>query len=202
MAVQENLEMITKSEFAVDKDARTLTISDNGIGMSKEELENNLGIIANSGSLKFKADNAESMKDVDIIGQFGVGFYSAFMVAKKIQVISKAYGSDQAYMWESEGAEGFTIDKAERTDVGTDIIIYLRDDTEDDKYSEFLDEFRIKSIIKQYSDYIRYPIVMNVTKQRQKPASEEEMNSEDYKPEYETYTEDEKTQQHGAIYGR
>ena len=95
-------------------------------------------------------------------------------------------------MWESEGAEGFTIDKAERTDVGTDIIIYLRDDTEDDKYSEFLDEFRIKSIIKQYSDYIRYPIVMNVTKQRQKPASEEEMNSEDYKPEYETYTEDEK----------
>lgn len=178
--------------IAVDKDARTLTISDNGISMSKEELENNLGIIANSGSLKFKADNAESMKDVDIIGQFGVGFYSAFMVAKKIQVISKAYGSDQTYMWESEGAEGFTIDKAERTDVGTDIIIYLRDDTEDDKYSEFLDEFRIKSIIKQYSDYIRYPIVMNVTKQRQKPASEEEMNSEDYKPEYETYTEDEK----------
>ena len=178
--------------IAVDKAARTLTISDSGIGMNKEELENNLGIIANSGSLKFKSDNSEALQDVDIIGQFGVGFYSAFMVAKKIQVISKAYGSTQAYTWESEGAEGFTIDEAERADVGTDIIIYLRDDTEDDNYSEFLEEYRVRGIVKQYSDYIRYPIVMSVTKQRQKPASEEEMNAEDYKPEYETFTEDEK----------
>lgn len=178
--------------IAADKAARTLTISDNGIGMNKEELENNLGIIANSGSLKFKSDNSEALQDVDIIGQFGVGFYSAFMVAKKIQVISKAYGSTQAYIWESEGAEGFTIAEAERADVGTDIIIYLRDDTEDDNYSEFLEEYRIRSIVKQYSDYIRYPIVMNVTKQRQKPASEEEMSAEDYKPEYETFNEDEK----------
>ena len=129
---------------------------------------------------------------MDIIGQFGVGFYSAFMVAKKIQVISKAYDSTQAYIWESEGAEGFTIDEAERADIGTDIVIYLRDDTEDDNYSEFLEEYRIRGIVKQYSDYIRYPIVMNVTKQRQKPASEEEMGAEDYKPEYETFTEDEK----------
>ena len=178
--------------IAVDKAARTLTISDSGIGMNKEELENNLGIIANSGSLKFKSDNSEALQDVDIIGQFGVGFYSAFMVAKKIQVISKAYGSTQAYTWESEGAEGFTIDEAERADVGTDIIIYLRDDTEDDNYSEFLEEYRVRGIVRQYSDYIRYPIVMSVTKQRQKPASEEEMNAEDYKPEYETFTEDEK----------
>lgn len=178
--------------IAADKAARTLTISDDGIGMNKEELENNLGIIANSGSLKFKSDNSEALQDVDIIGQFGVGFYSAFMVAKKIQVISKAYGSTQAYIWESEGAEGFTIAEAERADVGTDIIIYLRDDTEDDNYSEFLEEYRIRSIVKQYSDYIRYPIVMNVTKQRQKPASEEEMSAEDYKPEYETFNEDEK----------
>lgn len=178
--------------IAADKAARTLTTSDNGIGMNKEELENNLGIIANSGSLKFKSDNSEALQDVDIIGQFGVGFYSAFMVAKKIQVISKAYGSTQAYIWESEGAEGFTIAEAERADVGTDIIIYLRDDTEDDNYSEFLEEYRIRSIVKQYSDYIRYPIVMNVTKQRQKPASEEEMSAEDYKPEYETFNEDEK----------
>ena len=178
--------------IAADKAARTLTISDDGIGMNKEELENNLGIIANSGPLKFKSDNSEALQDVDIIGQFGVGFYSAFMVAKKIQVISKAYGSTQAYIWESEGAEGFTIAEAERADVGTDIIIYLRDDTEDDNYSEFLEEYRIRSIVKQYSDYIRYPIVMNVTKQRQKPASEEEMSAEDYKPEYETFNEDEK----------
>lgn len=178
--------------IAADKEARTLTISDSGIGMNKEELENNLGIIANSGSLRFKAENSDSLQDVDIIGQFGVGFYSAFMVAKKIQVISKAYGSTQAYIWESEGAEGYTIDEAERTDIGTDIIIYLRDDTEDDKYSEFLEEFRIRGIVKQYSDYIRYPIVMNVTKQRQKPASEDEMSAENYKPEYETFTEDEK----------
>ena len=178
--------------IAADKAARTLTISDDGIGMNKEELENNLGIIANSGSLKFKSDNSEALQDVDIIGQFGVGFYSAFMVAKKIQVISKAYGSTQAYIWESEGAEGFTIAEAERAYVGTDIIIYLRDDTEDDNYSEFLEEYRIRSIVKQYSDYIRYPIVMNVTKQRQKPASEEEMSAEDYKPEYETFNEDEK----------
>lgn len=178
--------------IAADKEARTLTISDNGIGMTKDELENNLGVIANSGSFKFKADNEDAAKDTDIIGQFGVGFYSAFMVAKKIVVISKAFLGDKAYVWESEGADGFTITEGERKESGTDIIIYLRDDTDDDKYSDFAEEYTIRRIVKQYSDYIRYPIVMNVEKSREKPATDEEKAAEDYKPEYETFREDDK----------
>lgn len=187
---------LSRDDFEIritpDKEAGTITVSDNGIGMTREELENNLGIIASSGSLKFKSENAEAMEDTDIIGQFGVGFYSAFMVAKRIKVVSRAFGADQAYVWESEGADGFTIEETERAEAGTDIILYLRDDTDDDKYSELLEEYRLRSIVKQYSDYIRYPIMMSVTKQRQKPATDEEKAAEDYKPEYETFTEDDK----------
>ena len=138
---------LSRDDFEIritpDKEAGTITVSDNGIGMTREELENNLGIIASSGSLKFKSENAEAMEDTDIIGQFGVGFYSAFMVAKRIKVVSRAFGADQAYVWESEGADGFTIEETERAEAGTDIILYLRDDTDDDKYSEFLEEYRL-----------------------------------------------------------
>ncbi|RYL93273.1 molecular chaperone HtpG [Sporolactobacillus sp. THM19-2] len=156
-----------------DKDNRTLTISDTGIGMTEEELENNLGTIAQSGSFHFKHEN-ESKDGHDIIGQFGVGFYSAFMVAAKVTVISKALGSDQAYKWESEGADGYTIDPAERDSVGTDVILKLKDNTEDDKYDDFLDEYRLKSIIKKYSDYIRYPIRMIVTESKPKKDNDKE----------------------------
>lgn len=175
-----------------DKDARTLTISDNGIGMTRDELENNLGTIAESGSYKFKNENKDENSDTDIIGQFGVGFYSAFMVSQKIEVVSKAMGSDQAYLWTSEGSDGYDIEEAERPEAGTTITLYLREDTDDEKYSDYLQEFRIKSLVRKYSDYIRYPIVMNCTKTREVEATEEEKKAEDYKPEYETYHEDEK----------
>ena len=175
-----------------DKDARTLTISDNGIGMTRDELENNLGTIAESGSYKFKNENKDENSDTDIIGQFGVGFYSAFMVSQKIEVVSMAMGSDQAYLWISEGSDGYDIEEAERPEAGTTITLYLREDTDDEKYSDYLQEFRIKSLVRKYSDYIRYPIVMNCTKTREVEVTEEEKKAEDYKPEYETYHEDEK----------
>ena len=135
--------------------------------MTKEELENNLGIIAKSGSLAFKNEN-EIKDGHDIIGQFGVGFYAAFMVADVVTVISKALGSDNAYKWESEGADGYTIEPAEKDSVGTEIILKIKENTEDDNYDEFLEEYRLKSIIKKYSDFIRYPIKMDVTKRRPK----------------------------------
>ena len=175
-----------------NKDDRTLTISDNGIGMSAEELEENLGIIAKSGSLGFKTENEEAAKDTDIIGQFGVGFYSAFMVAKHIEVTSRKLGEEQAHVWISDGADGYSVEDGSRDEVGTTVQLTLRDDTEDDKYDEFLEEYRLRSLVTKYSDYIRYPIVMNVEKSKMKEASEEEKAKEDYQPEYETYREDER----------
>lgn len=180
--------------LAVDKDERTLTITDNGIGMSKDEMENNLGTIAKSGSLQFKKDNADKMDskdEIDIIGQFGVGFYSAFMVSSKIQVISKAYGTEQAYNWESTGVDGYSITECQKDAVGTEIILHIKEDTDDEKYSEYLEENKIKGLIKKYSDYIRYPINMNVEKHKMKEATEEQKADKDYTPEYETYREDE-----------
>lgn len=169
----------------VDKDKRTLTISDNGIGMSKEELENNLGTIAKSGSLDFKENNKKK-KDIDIIGQFGVGFYSAFMVSSKVKVVSKKYGSDEAYSWMSEGVEGYSIEKDERENYGTDVILTIKEDTDDEKYSKFLEDYEIQGLIKKYSNYITYPIKMEVTHQHLK----EKVNPDD-KDEYETVTHDE-----------
>lgn len=168
-----------------DKDARTLVISDNGIGMTKEELENNLGTIAKSGSLDFKTENKD--ESIDIIGQFGVGFYSAFMVAKKVTVISRAFGSDEAWRWESSGAEGYTVSEAEKNGVGTDIILEIKEDSENEKYSRFLEQHGICEIIRKYSDYVRYPIKMELTKHRAKPRPEDA--GEDYRDEYEEYTE-------------
>ncbi|MCQ2468987.1 MAG: molecular chaperone HtpG [Ruminococcus sp.] len=182
---------LAKDDFAIwiyaDKDKRTLKIEDNGIGMTAEELENNLGTIANSGSLKFKSENKLD-EDSQIIGQFGVGFYSAFMVAKKVTVISKAYGSDKAYQWESEGVDGYTISEAEKDNAGTVIILELLDDTDDESYGEFLDQYRIKGLIKKYSDYIRFPVKMEVSHSRPKEQSEEDKAAN--KPlEYEDFIE-------------
>ena len=174
-----------KIHLTPDKDSRTLTISDNGIGMTKEELEKNLGTIAKSGSLDFKQENQSD--NIDIIGQFGVGFYSAFMVAKKVTVISRAQGADQAWQWESSGAEGYTLTEADRDEVGTDIIMVLKDDTDEEKYSEYLDDYTLANLVKKYSDYIHYPITMYREKSRQKPKPEDA--GDDYKPEWETYTE-------------
>lgn len=182
---------LNKDDFAIwitaDKDARTLKIADNGIGMTAEELENNLGTIANSGSFKFKNEN-KLEEDNQIIGQFGVGFYSAFMAAKRVTVISKAYGSDKAYQWESEGVDGYTISEADKTSVGTEIILELLDDTDDENYSDFLDQYRLKSLIKKYSDYIRFPIKMEVTHSRPIEQSEEDKEA-GKAPEYEEYIE-------------
>ena len=177
-----------------DKDARTITISDNGIGMTAEELERNLGTIAHSGSEEFKTENAEQQgSDVDIIGQFGVGFYSAFMVASHVRVVSRAYGEDTAHVWESDGLEGYTIEDGERAEHGTDVILTLREnekldaDGEAETYDRFLTEWGLKSLIQQYSNYVRYPIQMMVSKSRQKPKPEDA--GDDYKPEYEDYQE-------------
>ena len=159
--------------LAADKDSRTLRIRDNGIGMTQEELDQNLGVIAKSGSLKFKSEN-EKNEDIDIIGQFGVGFYSAFMVSDHVRVESKAYGAEQAYCWESDGADGYTIRECEKADHGTEIILHIKEDTEEEKYSEFLDTYRIRSLVKKYSDYIRYPIRMEVEKTRAKEGTENE----------------------------
>jgi molecular chaperone HtpG len=159
-----------------DKDQRLLKVTDSGIGMSKEDLENNLGVIASSGSLQFKNEN--EMKDgIDIIGQFGVGFYSAFMVAEKVTVISKAFGSDEAFMWESTGADGYSIKTCEKEDVGTEIILNIKESTDDVNYDDYLSEYTLKTIIKKYSDFIRYPINMNVSKSRLKEGAEDEYES-------------------------
>ena len=160
-------------ELRPDKEKRTLTIIDNGIGMTAEELEQNLGVIAHSGSRAFKSENTLD-ENTDIIGQFGVGFYSAFMVAKRVTVRTKAYGSDTAYEWQSEGVDGYTVDTCEKSDVGTEIVLELLDDTDDEKYSEFLEEFRIRQLVKKYSDYIRFPIRMEITRKHLKEGSETE----------------------------
>ena len=168
-----------------DKEAGTLTISDNGCGMTAEELENNLGTIAKSGSLAFKQEN-ESKEDIDIIGQFGVGFYSAFMVADHVKVVSKPYGSDEAWVWESDGADGYTLEKGEKKSFGTDIILSIKPDTEDEKFSEYLETYRLTQLVKKYSDYIRYPIRMTVESERVKEGT----GTDDKPAEYETFTED------------
>lgn len=166
-----------------DKESRTLTITDNGIGMNKDDLENNLGTIASSGSLKFKQSMEEKQDDIDIIGQFGVGFYSAFMVAKKITVNTKKYGEDTAYCWQSSGADGYTISEIEKENAGTEIILEIKDNTDEENYDEFLEQYRIQGLVKKYSDYIRYPIHMMMPEQKVKEGSDPE------KPEYETVEE-------------
>ena len=179
---------ISRDQFAItitrDKDAGVLTVSDNGIGMTREEMEENLGTIAKSGSLGFK-QAMEKNEDIDIIGQFGVGFYAAFMVASSVTVISKKYGEDTAWKWVSDGADGYTIEPAERSYPGTDVIMTIKADTEDDTFSRFLEEYEIRSLVKKYSDYIRYPIRMEVSKSRMKEDSPEDH------PEYESYMEEE-----------
>ena len=189
---------INRDEFAItitrDPENRVLMVSDNGIGMSKEEMEENLGTIAKSGSLGFK-QAMEKNEDIDIIGQFGVGFYSAFMVASSVTVISKKYGEDKAWKWVSDGADGYTIEETTKDGPGTDVIMTLKADTDDDKYSEYLEEYEIRSLIRKYSDYIRYPIKMLVTKSRpveepEEEAVEVEDEQKEYKaPKYEEYTE-------------
>ncbi|MDO5401069.1 MAG: molecular chaperone HtpG [Eubacteriales bacterium] len=177
---------INREDFAITitraPEAGKLTVSDNGIGMSKEEMEENLGTICKSGSLGFK-QAMEKNEDIDIIGQFGVGFYSAFMVASSVTVISRKYGQDTAWMWVSDGADGYTMERCERDYPGTDVIMTLKKDTDEDKFSNFLEEYELRNLVKKYSDYIRYPIRMEVTKSRKKEDSPED------KPEYESYTE-------------
>ncbi len=204
-SLTDGLTGMNREDFSIlieaDKDARTLTITDNGIGMTKEELEKNLGTIARSGSLDFKTamdagedakagQGLEENETIDIIGQFGVGIYSAFMVSEKVTVVSKAFGSDEAWQWESAGADGYTVKEAEKDGHGTVITLVIKADTEDERYSEFLEEYRIRSLIKKYSDYIRYPIQMMVEKSRpvEKPQNEDAAD-EDKAPEYETYME-------------
>ena len=179
-SLTDNISGLSRSDFLIritpDKDSNTLTVSDNGIGMTKEELENNLGTIARSGSKLFKEEQAdgENTEEIDIIGQFGVGFYSAFMVADKLEVISKAYGSDEAYCWTSSGVDGYTVKKAERDGNGTTIILHMKGDTEDEQYSRFLETYTIEGLVKQYSDYIRYPIKMMETRSVLKEGTEDE----------------------------
>ena len=153
-----------KIDLSVNKDARTITVTDNGIGMDKEDLENNLGVIASSGSYKFKQEVGDDTKDTDVIGQFGVGFYSAFMVCDQVTVRTRKFGSDTAYQWQSSGADGYTVTECDKSDAGTEVIMHLKDDTEDEHYSEFLEEWKLRELIKKYSDYIRFPIRMAVTK--------------------------------------
>lgn len=174
--------------LAADKDKRTLTITDNGVGMTKDELDNNLGVIAKSGSLNFKKEN-EKQEDIDIIGQFGVGFYSAFMVSDDVTVESRAYGSDEAWKWHSTGAEGYTIEPCEKDSHGTIITLHIKENSEEENYDEYLDQYRLRSIVKKYSDYIRYPIRMDVEKSR--PKEKPEGADKDAPMEYETYTETE-----------
>ena len=179
---------LNRSDFEIrieaDTDARTLTVRDNGIGMSKDEMEQNLGTICRSGSLQFKKD-MEKTDDIDIIGQFGVGFYSAFMVADEVTVVSKKYGEEQAWRWQSSGADGYTIEPCEKDGVGTDVIMKLKADTEDEDYSRFLKPWDIQTLVRKYSDYIRYPIKMLMDTPKVKEGTED---SE--KPEYETVKED------------
>lgn len=194
---------VSKDDLAIsvafDKDTRTITVADSGIGMTKDELEKNLGTIAHSGSLEFKTENAESQgDDVDIIGQFGVGFYASFMVAQRVQVISRSYGSDETWMWESDGIEGYTVTeteelpsvfstKAEQPTHGTVIILHLKDNTEEEDYDLFLNEYELKNLIKRYSNYVRYPIQMECEVRHELPKPEDA--GDDYKPEYETVLE-------------
>lgn len=176
---------LNRDDFVIkiipDKEDKTLTIIDNGCGMTKDELETNLGTIAKSGSLNFKQD-MQQKEDIEIIGQFGVGFYSAFMISEHVTVTSKAFGSEEAWKWESSGTEGYTVEPCEKAEYGSEIVLELKPDTDDEKYSEYLDAYRLKSLVKKYSDYIRYPIKMDVEKSRLKEGS---------KDEYETYTENE-----------
>lgn len=183
---------LSKNELQIrvsaDKEARTITISDSGIGMTKEDLDKNLGTIAHSGSLDFKTENADQQgEDIDIIGQFGVGFYSSFMVANKVRVVSKAYGSEEAWAWESKGVEGYNIKAAEKEGYGTEITLFLRENTDEENYDSFLQEYELKNLIKRYSNYVRYPIQMEVTKSRELEKPEDA--GEDYVPQYEDYTE-------------
>ena len=182
---------LSREDFAItikrEPKDRILTISDNGIGMSRDEMEQNLGTICKSGSFDFKS-GLEKTEDIDIIGQFGVGFYSAFMAADTVTVISRKYGSQEAWMWQSSGADGYTIESAQRKCAGTDVIMKLKADTEDEEYSKFLEEYELRSLIKKYSDYIRYPIRMEVTKSRRKEQTEEE-KAENKAPEYEDYSQ-------------
>ena len=179
---------LNRSDFAIrlaaDKEKRTLTVSDNGIGMSKEEMEENLGTIAHSGSLQFKTA-MEKQEDIDIIGQFGVGFYSAFMVADKVTVVSRKFGSDEAWKWESTGADGYSMTPCEKESAGTDITLYLKPDGEEENYSDFLGEYRLRGLVKKYSDYIRYPVKMEVEERR--PTEE---TKDDGEPKYETVREE------------
>ncbi len=190
--LKEGLSGLTRNDFSirigVNKEERTLTITDNGIGMSESDLENNLGTIAQSGSLAFKEANADAKdkEDVNVIGQFGVGFYSAFMVADKVEVISKAFGETEAHKWVSSGTEGYDILPAEREGNGTTIILHLKPDTDDDKYSSYLEEYEIRQLVKKYSDYIRYPIVMAVTRYKEQTEEEGKEGKE-----RESYLEDE-----------
>lgn len=190
--LKEGLTGLTRNDFSIridaDKEARTLTISDNGIGMTEKELENNLGTIAQSGSLAFKEENADAKEkeDVNVIGQFGVGFYSAFMVSDKVEVVSKAFGETEAHKWVSSGTEGYDVLPAEREGNGTTIILHLKPDTDDDKFSDYLEEYRIRQLVKKYSDYIRYPIVTAVTKYKEQTEEERKEGKE-----RESYKEDE-----------
>ena len=178
-----------KITIVPDKEKRTLTISDNGVGMTKEELENNLGTIAHSGSLQFKQEMDQEHKgeDIDVIGQFGVGFYSAFMVADAVTVLSKAYGSEEAWMWQSDGVDGYTITPCEKDAPGSDIIMHIKPNADEENYDQYLETYKLQELIKKYSDYIRYPIVMEVEDYRQKPKPEDA--GDDYKPEWETVKE-------------
>ena len=191
----EKITGVSKKDFFIrldlDKDARIIQISDNGVGMTREELEENLGTIAKSGSLLFKNEEAteKAASKIDIIGQFGVGFYSAFMVSSKIRVVSKAYGEEQAWSWESVGADGYTIKECDKEGVGTVIMLTIKEDTEEENYSDFLSPWRLKSLVKRYSDYIRYPILMETEKSKR--IDPPEGAPEDAPPAYETYTEDE-----------
>ena len=166
-------------DVKIDKDNRLLTVSDNGIGMTEEELDKNLGTIAKSGSRQFSAENETDGQDVDIIGQFGVGFYAAFMVADRVEVVSRAFGADKAYRWQSSGADGYTITEAQKDGVGTDVILHIKENTPEAEYDEFLETYTISSLVKKYSDYIRFPIQMDMERSRKKEGSEDE---------YETYT--------------
>ena len=169
-----------KIEIEIDKENRTFTLSDNGIGMTAEELENNLGTIAKSGSLNFKNENAdnENAQDISVIGQFGVGFYSSFMVADKVEVISKAFGENVAHKWTSTGADGYTVEECEKEDAGTVIILYIKEDNENENYSQYLEAYKIDELVKKYSDYIRYPIVMEMSHQVPDPEKEGEYITE------------------------
>ncbi len=168
---------LSKSDYSIfiniNKEERTLTISDNGCGMSEDELETNLGTIAKSGSFDFKRDNDQG-DNVDIIGQFGVGVYSAFMVADKITVRTKQYGESEASIWESEGVDGYKIGECDKESFGTEIVLHVKADTDDEKYSEYLEEYKIRSLVKKYYDYIRYPIKMTVTRNEKKEGTENE----------------------------